>query len=209
MEVLTSPRRNCLISRLIVLLTTSFAFSLAPASVASADGHAERDYRWLVGFYLPDEESPFCSGVLVFSNRVVTAAHCVSSIDEEFSRIRVKTYTGKTTSAVAKATTHPRYALLRDDGPRRAHVVADIAVVSLTKPIRLPQYPVFPSAKTRGATYLYGMSEHRTFEELPVRQATTKAKNWFNHVDSGHHIAAVSHNGTASCAGDSGGGLVA
>lgn len=202
------PRWPRTASLRIATAVSILAATIAPASALAATPDPERNHEWLVGLYLTNDDSPFCSGVLVAPRLVVTAAHCVSGTPGKSVRLSVVTYTGSRTAPVAKAVVHPQHAVLRDDGPRRTHVVADIAILHLAEPLQLPRYPALASERLRGAAYLYGTSPYRPEVELRVQHVTRRASAWFGHADQRTHVVAVSVNGTASCSGDSGGGLI-
>jgi secreted trypsin-like serine protease len=175
--------------------------------VSAAVSVPARDHAWLVGLRSTDGNT-FCSGVLIAPRRVITAAHCIAGFSRHAPRLSVTTHEGSKTAAVVETVPHPRYDIVVDDGPRHTNVVADIAVLHLAESIRLSQYPNLTTGNVRGETYLYGMSSNRSDSALRLRKVTKLASKWFNHVDPRKHIVAVSATGTASCSGDSGGGLI-
>ena len=205
MGILSPARRFRSAAVLAALTALLLPMTVAPVSAAASV--SERAHDWLVGLRFSDG-STFCSGVLIAPRRVITAAHCAIDHPKQSAHLTITNLTGETVSLVRKATPHPRFSIIKDNGPRRTHVVADIAVLHLTRAVHLPQYPAVAVSSVRGEVYLYGMSSYRPAVELPLRQITKKASTWFNHVDPQRHIVAVSAAGTASCSGDSGGGLI-
>jgi len=168
--------------------------------------------RWAVSLHPRRGADLTCSGVLISPVHVVTAAHCVMDRPQVLPQVRFVAPDGSHTwRRTTTATVHPDFAVLRAAGPRRTHVVHDVAMLRLATPVRLAAYPRVAAGTTRGAGTFYGFSPERAQVNQPVTTLTSRAEEWFDHVDRRIHIVAGDPRGgvlRASCGGDSGGGLI-
>ena len=143
------PRIQLLLAALAVLLFAALlgpgaaAAASAKASVVAGDQAVRGSFPYLAFIYFHDEgEAEACSGTVVSSNVVLTAAHCVldgAGAPRPVATFRVVTGEvdweagDRVLSKVAALAVHPEY----DPRGERADW-ADVAVLQLSRPISAP-----------------------------------------------------------------------
>ncbi len=200
--------RKSLFTALLVAVVAVSAPTQAQAEAIPGNS----DQPWAVSLHLERGDDAFCSGTLIGPLVVVTAAHCLDESTDRALLVRSIGFDGIAVwRSVAVSRQHPRYRAGNISNARRTDVVHDIAVLRLQKAVRLETYPKLAETKAQGNLVFYGFSSYRTYVYQEVSVLTHRAKEWFNHVNARIHIVAgVVTGGSvyASCAGDSGGGLV-
>lgn len=120
-------------------------------------GDATQPYPPIASLQL-DRDGVFghhCGAVLIHPRHVVTAAHCVTDfvptpIDPTTLRLRVGSAehaTGGRIVAVTRVVPHPGWDWNVGDDP-----TADVAVLRLAEPVRLPRYPILARSPAVGTT---------------------------------------------------------
>lgn len=143
------PRPVLLLTTLAALLLSAMlgpgaaAAAPAQASVVAGDPAVRGSFPYLAFVYFRDgEEAEGCSGTVVSSNVVLTAAHCVvdaAGAPRRAAAFRVVTGAvdreagDRVLSTVAALAVHPEYAA----GGERANW-ADVAVLQLSRPVSAP-----------------------------------------------------------------------
>ncbi len=188
-----------------------------------------------------NNELPFehnCGGTLIADNWVMTAAHCTESIVEaDWIRIRLpgNSKRGETNHKVVQMLSHPRYALVHDDGPLGSTGTVnglspatwDVALLRLEAPAKnvvpMTLAGVADSLPRNGKGIVAGSGsvkwnpETKKYEQDPKREIR-QAEIPFNAIDvcdnTDSMICAeepsqdLNKTNPASCYGDSGGPLV-
>ncbi len=140
-----------------------------------------------------------CSGTLITSTDVLTAAHCFLQKTNVRTSI---TFNGANVSG--SASVHPAAAIATDGD--QVSVDNDVAVIRLSRTVSGPTLPILTSQPIEPgdifSIYGYGLDENGTLNVLRSGQSRVDS------VDSQHIEAVYEGQGSNSCNGDSGGPAV-
>ncbi|XP_063235397.1 venom protease-like [Bacillus rossius redtenbacheri] len=195
--------------------------SLQGARIVGGQPADLKEWPWMVALVrAPDLQ--FCGGVLVTDRHVLTAAHCVQSMELKSLRVRLGEYDLSTTSespsrdfGVAEVRAHEAYAA--------ASYENDIALLRMSRPTAFNNYiwPVClppPAASYSGkqavvigwGTVSFGGPASITLMEVevPVWNLTYCKTRFTQPVRDTNLCAGAYEGGKDSCQGDSGGPLL-
>ncbi len=167
-----------------LVLTCTAIFAMAAAGIAQADGLKRLDTGtdsrgWEAVGRLNLDGKGFCTGALIASNLVLTAAHCLwdKTTGERVDPTKIEFLAGWRNGRAAayrgirRAVPHPDYAFDQDDGAGR--VQYDLALLELDTPIRLPSIQPYQTgtAPARGeqvgvVSYAKDRSEAASLQEV-------------------------------------------
>ena len=140
-----------------------------------------------------------CSGTLITSTHVLTAAHCFLQKTNAHASI---TFNG--TTITGAATVHPSAAIITDGDEVR--VDNDVAIIHLSRAVNGPTLPILVSQSINSgdvfSIYGYGLDENGALNVLRSGQSRVDS------VTSQHISANFQGDGSNSCNGDSGGPAV-
>ena len=143
-----------------------------------------------------------CSGTMISTNKVLTAAHCI--VDAGGSRFIVGS--GSQSARVSRAAYHPNYTPTSTVSP------FDVAVMTLDRSLNLPTVPLLLSRNIesgdRCTVFGYGDDENgQSFAELGFAALKSTFVEVVEHSD-GAIVSLFDETDSGACEGDSGGPLV-
>ena len=148
----------------------------------------------------------FCSGTMITSRDVLTAAHCFA----RRSSNTVISYGPDSEETLVTADSiqiHPGYTAL--NAASSESTFNDIAVIHLTQSVPLPTLPILTSRALRkgsmASIYGYGSDENGVFDGIDLKSGQMLVDS----ITESHIIARFEGEGSNTCQGDSGGPLVA
>lgn len=148
----------------------------------------------------------FCSGTMITSREVLTAAHCFVRRSSG-TYISYGEFSGARLVAAESVDIHPGYTALGASGSESTF--NDIAVIHLEENVPLPPLPLLTSRALREGSLLsifgYGSDENGEFSGVDLRSGQMLVDS----VTENHIIAVYEGEGSNACQGDSGGPLVA
>jgi secreted trypsin-like serine protease len=146
------------------------------------------------------QETALCSGTLLDSLHVLTAAHCFTE-----ETIEARAGNGSVTASGALIYTHPNYYV---DNISNI-LVNDIAILKLRTPLPLPAMPVLTSKEIDSgdviAIFGYGYDENGASGVGTLRSGEMQVTD----TDTNYILAIYEGAGSNTCSGDSGGPALA
>lgn len=148
-----------------------------------------------------------CTGVLVASSKLLTAAHCLSSATTSATMIYGDAGSQKSVS-VSSIQIHPKFQIVESSS---TGILAfnDVAVLSLSQSVSLPTLALLNGSKVSNgeivSIYGYGVNEAGDNRFLELRSGQMKVSE----VSDTHILAKYEGIGSDTCQGDSGGPAVA
>ncbi|MBX7144462.1 MAG: trypsin-like serine protease [Oligoflexia bacterium] len=147
-----------------------------------------------------DSTQGLCSGTMISSNAVLTAAHCFLEHDLQIAYIEAN---GVAVPA-SEVAIHPAVAVGSDDNNNNTPIVLnDVAIVHLSSAVTLPTLPILSSQTPRPdqifSIFGYGLDENNNLGVLRSGQSLIES------VTSQNFTARYDGVGSNSCNGDSGG----
>lgn len=148
----------------------------------------------------------FCSGTMITSRDVLTAAHCFARRSSD-TFISYGPDSEETLVGADSVYIHPGYTALNVENSESTF--NDIAVIHLAHSVPLPALPILTSRAVRQgslvAVYGYGSDENGVFDGIDLESGEMLV----DAVTENHIIARFEGEGSNTCQGDSGGPLVA
>lgn len=147
-----------------------------------------------------------CTGTMITSNDVLTAAHCV--VNGTSGAAIIYGDSGSTKSVrVSSITQHPEYRPVAQVGDTFA-AFNDIAIFSLASPINLPTLPILSSSYVASGEEIsifgYGTDENGTLDFTDLKSGEMAVDS----VSDNHISTFFTGSGSNTCQGDSGGPAV-
>ncbi len=208
---------------LLLILVFPFTAKSEKRSERIIGGEQTVSYPWMVSITAYDRHH--CGGVLIASDWVITAAHCMESIpcyniDEKELKIAVGSHDLDKQKIIIMADSiiHPDYNCLYDD--------SDIALLKLKESIDLPLLKIIGSdtENTEAVTLGWGIIGYdpplfpdwppisilpNTLQELTVNIiSNSECKEFYPDELTDNMICTVADDGKGACSGDSGGPLI-